>query len=59
MVNLFGEHVLFEILIIHSGVSTRDDINIWTNESVTQKSNLGWRYVLNIIAYRWCLKIQE
>lgn len=59
MINLFGEHTLFQILIIHSSVSTRDNINIWTNESVTQKSNLGWRYVLNTIAYRWCLKIQE
>lgn len=41
MINLFGEHTLFEILIIHSSVSTRDNLNIWTNESVTPEEQPG------------------
>ena len=52
-------HVVFEIFITRSSVSAGDNINIWSNESVTQKSNLGWRYDFKTIACRWCLKILE
>lgn len=52
-------HVVFEILITPSSVPNGDNINIWTYESVTQKSSLGWRYDFETIAYRQYLKIWE